>query len=88
MATFAALVSRSPLSPTEMFRTSFWTLISLMGFANFFSEACISQQPKTNQKEKKKSQTNNKITITLNTKQTEKSTSEPELQQERDHLGF
>jgi hypothetical protein len=37
--TLAALVRRSPLSPTEMLRTSFWTLISLIGFDNFFSEA-------------------------------------------------
>ena len=37
--TFAALVRRSPLSPTEMLRTSFCTLISLIGFDSFFSEA-------------------------------------------------
>lgn len=37
--TLAALVRRSPLSPTEMLRTSFWTLISLIGLFNFFSDA-------------------------------------------------
>lgn len=42
--TLAALVRRSPLSPTEMLRTSFWTLISRMGFESFFSEACNSNQ--------------------------------------------
>lgn len=44
--TLAALVSRSPLSPTDMLRTSFWTLISLIGFDSFFSEACIHRVPK------------------------------------------
>jgi hypothetical protein len=36
-----ALVRRSPLSPTEMLRTSFWTLISLIGLLSFLSEACF-----------------------------------------------
>jgi hypothetical protein len=39
--TLAALVRRSPLSPTEMLSTSFCTLISLIGFDSFFSEAYI-----------------------------------------------
>lgn len=38
-STLAALVRRSPLSPTEMLRTSFWTFISLIGFDCFFSDA-------------------------------------------------
>ena len=37
--TLAALVRRSPLSPTEILRTSFCTFISLIGFESFFSEA-------------------------------------------------
>lgn len=41
LKTLAALVRRSPLSPTEMLRTSFWTLISLIGLANFASEAWV-----------------------------------------------
>ena len=44
--TLAALVRRSPLSPTEMLRTSFWTLISLIGLLSFFSEAFKIQNPK------------------------------------------
>lgn len=47
--TLAALVRRSPLSPTQMLRTSFCTLISLMGFDCFFSDAC-----RNNKTEKKK----------------------------------
>lgn len=44
--TLAALVRRSPLSPTEMLRTSFCTLISLIGLLSFFSEAFKIQNPK------------------------------------------
>jgi hypothetical protein len=36
--TLAALVNRSPLSPTEIFKTSFWILISRMGFEAFLSD--------------------------------------------------
>lgn len=41
ISTLAALVRRSPVSPTEMLRDGFWNLISLIGFDSFFSEACF-----------------------------------------------
>jgi hypothetical protein len=37
--TLEARVRRSPLSPTEMLSTSFWTLISGIGFDCLFSDA-------------------------------------------------
>ena len=43
--TFAALVRRSPLSPTQMLSTSFCTRISLMGLLAFFSETCEDARP-------------------------------------------
>jgi hypothetical protein len=42
-------VRRSPLSPTEMLSTSFWTLISRIGFACFFSDACNRRNQNQNQ---------------------------------------
>ena len=42
LVTLEARVRRSPLSPTEMLRTSFCTLISRIGFDCFFSDACTT----------------------------------------------
>jgi hypothetical protein len=60
--TLAARVRRSPLSPTEILRTSFCTLISLMGFNSFFSDACTMHSAgnkwrKKNRKKRKEQKT-------------------------------
>ena len=60
--TLEALVRRSPLSPTEMLSTSFCTLMSLIGFDSFFSDAWFN----SSQPIKKESAINTSFTRNIN----------------------